>query len=141
MFGSKQAHDTESHATAAWNELVEALGSTRDNASDRAKGMSHEAGRRVSAAWDVLAGRPAPTRTWPVIRAMAIGVAAGWVAAEVARRRRPEIERTLERTKAVVGTELKHAKQNLDERIAKVKATEGGPVEKAKAAVNSSTSG
>jgi hypothetical protein len=139
VFGSKQAHDTESHATAAWNELVEALGSTRDSASERAKGLSHEAGRRAGAAWDVLAGRPAPTRAWPMIRAMAIGVAAGWVAAEFARRRRPEIERTLQRSKEVVGTELKQAKHNIDERIAKAKATPGGPVEKAKAAVNSST--
>ncbi len=136
MFGSKQAHDAQHHAAAAWNELVEALGSTRDTATERAKGLSGEASRRAIAAWDVLAGRPQRSSVWPVAGALAAGLAAGWIASEIARRRRPEIDRAV----SAVSSELKHAKQNLDDRIARAKSVQGSPVEKAKAAVNSDLS-
>jgi hypothetical protein len=119
---SRKAQDINSVANEKWHELVEMLGST-------------EAGRRASGAWDVLAGRPTPTRTWPVLRAAALGVALGWVASEFYRRRQPQIDQTIEQTMDKVGHEIRGAKHQLDERIAKAKATPGTPMEKAKAAV------
>jgi hypothetical protein len=132
---SKQARDAETHAHAAWNELVEALSSTRDLASGKAKTLGNEAGRRASGAWDVLAGRPAPSRTSPVILAVLAGVAVGWLASEIARRRRTEINQAM----TTVGNEVRQVasatKHNIDDRIARAKATDGSPIEKAKAAV------
>jgi len=121
MFARK-TQGINSAANEKWHELVETLGST-------------EAGRRASGAWDVLAGRPTPSRAWPVIRAAALGIAAGWVASEFYRRRQVQIDHTIEQAKDKVGTEIREAKTNLDERIAKAKATPGSPMEKAKAAV------
>lgn len=121
MFGRK-AQDINSVAAHKWHELVNTLGST-------------EAGRRTSGAWDVLAGRTTPARTWPVVRAAMLGAAIGWVASEFYRRRQAQIDRTIEQTMDRVGTEIRGAKHQLDERIAKAKATPGSPVEKAKAAV------
>jgi hypothetical protein len=121
MFG-KRAQDINSVANEKWHELVETLGST-------------EAGKRASGAWDVLAGRPTPNRTWPMLRAAALGVALGWVASEFYRRRQVQIDQTIEQTMDKVGTEIRGAKHQLDERIAKAKATPGTPMEKAKAAV------
>ncbi|GIH08544.1 hypothetical protein Rhe02_66110 [Rhizocola hellebori] len=121
MFG-KRTQDINGVANEKWHELVETLGST-------------EAVRRASGAWDVLAGRPTPTRAWPVLRAAALGVAAGWVASEFYRRRQPQIDQTIEQTMDKVGNELRGAKHQLDERIAKAKATPGSPMDKAKAAV------
>jgi hypothetical protein len=124
MFGRK-AQDINSVANQKWHELVEMLGST-------------EAGRRASGAWDVLAGRPTPARTWPMLRAAALGVALGWVASEFYRRRQQQIDHTIEQTMDRVGDEIRGAKHQFDERIAKAKATPGTPMEKAKAAVGRS---
>ncbi len=121
MFARK-TQDLNSMAMDKWHELVETLGAT-------------EAGRRASGAWEVLAGRPTPTRAWPAIRAALLGVAVGWVASEFYRRRQAQIDQQIEHTVDRVGTELRDAKHQLDERIAKAKATPGSPVDKAKAAV------
>ena len=121
MFG-KRTQDINSVANDKWHELVETLGST-------------EAGRRASGAWDVLAGRPTPTRAWPVFRAAALGLAVGWVASEFYRRRQVQIDQTIEQTVDKVGNEIRDAKHQFDERVAKAKATPGSPMEKAKAAV------
>jgi hypothetical protein len=121
MFG-KRTQDINSVANDKWHELVEMLGST-------------EAGRRASGAWDVLAGRPTPSRTWPMLRAAALGVAVGWVASEFYRRRQAQIDQTIEQTMDKVGTEIRGAKEQFDDRIATAKATPGSPMEKAKAAV------
>jgi hypothetical protein len=121
MFG-KKTQDINSVANDKWHELVETLGST-------------EAGRRASGAWDVLAGKPTPSRAWPILRAVVLGVAAGWVASEFYRRRQVQIDQTSEQTMDKVGNEIRGAKHELDERIAKAKATPGSPMEKAKAAV------
>jgi hypothetical protein len=91
---------------------------------------STEAGRRATTAWDVLAGRPVQSRTWPMIRAAALGAVVGWVAADLYRRRRPEIDEAVDR----VTDELREAKQTVDERLARAKATPGSPLDKAKAA-------
>jgi hypothetical protein len=121
MFG-KQTHDLDSMAKAAWHDVVDRLSST-------------EAARRASTARDVLAGRPVHNPTWPVLRAAALGVVIGWVGAEVYRRRRRQIDDAVDR----VGNELREAKTNVDERLARAKATPGSPMDKARAAVNSPT--
>jgi hypothetical protein len=117
MFG-KKTQDMDSLAKAAWHDMVDGLSAT-------------EAGRRATTAWDVLAGRPAPGRAWPVIRAAALGAVAGWAAAELYHRRRPQIDEAVEK----VGAELRDAKHTVDERLARAKATPGSPIDKAKAAV------
>ncbi len=138
MFGRNRTSGDA--ASEAWHEL-------RDAASDRAKDLGDEARRRALLAWDAMAGRPAPMRTWPVVRATIIGVLVGWGASELYRRRRTEVNGAV----AEVGNQLREAKHNVDERIAKAKhevderiakakATPGTPLEKAKAAVSTSTS-
>jgi hypothetical protein len=117
MFG-KRTQDLDSMARAAWHDVVDTLSSS-------------EAGRRAGSAWDALAGRQ-PTRTWPMLRAAAIGVLIGWVGAEVYRRRRPQIDAAVDR----VGEELRDAKTTVDERLARAKATPGTPMDKAKAAMS-----
>lgn len=130
MFG-KQTHDinsvakeVNSVANAKWHELVDNLGST-------------EAARRATNAWDVLAGRPTPTRSWPMIRAAVFGAAVGWFAHQVYRRRQVEIDQAVDKAVDKVGHDLREAKHTIDDRIAKAKATPGSPMEKAKAAVSS----
>lgn len=118
MFG-KRAHELDNMARQAWHDVVDGLSSS-------------EAGRRASTAWDVLAGRPVPSRTWPVLRAAALGIVVGWVGAEIYRRRRPQIEEAVDR----VGAELREAKGTVDERLARAKSTPGSPMDKAKAAMN-----
>jgi hypothetical protein len=58
-------------------------------------------------------------------------VLVGWGASEFYRRRRTQVNDAV----ANLGNELRVAKTNVDERIAKAKATPGSPIEKAKAAV------
>lgn len=127
MFGKNRT--SSDAASEAWHEL-------RDVASDRAKDLSDEARRRASLAWDAMAGRPAPKRTWPMVRAGIVGVLVGWGASEFYRRRRTEVNDAV----ANLGNELRGAKQTVDERIAKAKATPGSPIEKARAAVSTPSS-
>ncbi|WP_162908194.1 hypothetical protein [Allorhizocola rhizosphaerae] len=126
MFG-KNRNTTSDAASEAWHEL-------RDAATDRAKDLGDEARRRTLLAWDAMAGRPAPKRTWPMVRAGIIGVLVGWGASEFYRRRRTQVNDAV----ANFGNELREAKHNVDERLAKAKATPGSPIEKAKAAVSTS---
>lgn len=133
MFG--KARHYEGQASEALHEL-------RDLTAERAKELGHtarnrlsdvgdEARHRASTAWDVLAGRPMRASRWPMVRAGLIGIALGWAAAELYRRRRDEVNEAVSR----LGSELREAKTNIDERVAKAKATPGSPIEKAKAAV------
>lgn len=126
MFGKNRT--SSDAASEAWHEI-------RDAATDRAKDMSEEARRRASLAWDAMAGRPAPKRTWPMIRATVVGVLVGWGASEFYRRRRTQVNDAV----ANLGNELREAKHKADERIAKAKATPGSPIEKAKAAVSTTS--
>jgi hypothetical protein len=122
MFGRKSNPD--GLATATWHELADGLSSTRDVAAEHAKDLGAQARRRTSLAWDVLAGRPLPSRKWPMIRAALFGIALGWCASELYRRRRSDVDRA-----------MNIARSSLDERIAKAKATPGSPLDKAKAAI------
>jgi hypothetical protein len=117
MFG-KRVQDLDSMARAAWHDAVDHLSSS-------------EAGRRAGTAWDVLAGRPVHTRTWPLLRAAAIGVVIGWVGSEVYRRSRTQIDEAVDR----VGDELREARTTVDDRLARAKATPGTPIDKARAAM------
>lgn len=117
-----QAKDANSIAAARWQELVDTLGST-------------EAGRRASTAWDVLHGRRVSAGGWPMIRAIVVGVAVGWAASEFYRRRKPEIDQTVEKMTDKMTEQLTEAKHTVDDRIARAKATPGTPMEKVKAAV------
>lgn len=98
-------------ANDSWHDFVEALGST-------------DAARRANTAWQALSGR-STTRTWPTVRAAAIGIALGWAASELYRRRHDEIDQA-----------LKDAKHTVDDRLAVAKATPGSPIDKAKAAMS-----
>jgi len=135
MFGRSKS---EGLAAATWHELADGLSSTRDVAAGHAKDLGAQARRRASLAWDVLAGRPAPTRKWPMFRAAVIGVLVGWGVSELYRRRQSDIDKAVDKARAAVKDELREAKTSIDGRIARAKATPGTPLEKAKAAVSRS---
>lgn len=117
MFG-KRANDFDNMARQAWHDVVDNLSSS-------------EAGRRAGNAWDALSGRPVSNRTWPILRAAALGLVIGWAGAEIYRRRRVQIDDAVDR----VGAELRETKQTVDDRLARAKATPGSPVDKARAAM------
>lgn len=108
------------------------FGSSHRNASVRSRfgDVEDETRNRASLAWDALAGRPVHSSRWPMVRAGVAGLAVGWAAAYLYFQRRDEVNLAL----AQVGSGFKQAKDNLDERVAKAKATPGTPIEKAKAA-------
>lgn len=133
MFGRS---NSENMAAATWHELADGLSSTRDVAAGHAKDLGAQARRRASLAWDVLAGRPVPTRKWPVFRAMVAGILVGWGVSELYRRRRPEIDQAVDKAMITAKHELREAKSTIDDRIARAKATPGSPIEKARAAVS-----
>ncbi|MDI1465311.1 hypothetical protein QEZ54_30525 [Catellatospora sp. KI3] len=93
MFGTR---NHEGVAAATWHEFLRGLSSTRDVASERAVERAEavrdtltstgtEARRRASAAFDVLAGRPAPVRWGWVVAAGAVGALVGFAVAEALR--------------------------------------------------------
>ncbi|GHJ48405.1 hypothetical protein Cs7R123_57470 [Catellatospora sp. TT07R-123] len=93
MFGTR---NHEGVAAATWHEFLRGLGSTRDVAAERGAERAEairdtlsdtgtEARRRASAAFDVLAGRPAPVRWSWVLAAGAVGALVGFAAAEALR--------------------------------------------------------
>ena len=133
MFGRSKS---DGLAAATWHELADGLSSSRDVAAEHARDLGAHARRRASLAWDVLAGRPVPTRKWPVFRAMVAGILVGWGVSELYRRRRPEIDSAVDKARTTVRDELREAKSTIDDRIAKAKATPGSPIEKARAAVS-----
>jgi hypothetical protein len=131
MFG----RSSDGLAAATWHELADGLSSTRDVAAGHAKDLGAQARKRASLAWDALSGQPAPTRKWPVFRAMLAGILVGWGVSELYRRRQPDIDKAVDKAKIAVRDELREAKTSIDGRIAKAKATPGSPIDKAKAAV------
>ena len=133
MFGIRNKSD--GLAAATWHELADGLSSTRDVAAGHAKDLGAQARRRASLAWDVLAGHPVPNRKWPMFRAAVVGILVGWGASELYRRRRPDIDKAVDKARIAVRDELREAKTSIDGRIAKAKATPGSPIDKAKAAV------
>ncbi|HZM79291.1 MAG TPA: hypothetical protein VFC19_26470 [Candidatus Limnocylindrales bacterium] len=135
MFGRNKS---EGLAAAAWHELADGLSSTRDVAAGHAKDLGAKARRRAGLAWDVLAGRPVPTRKWPAFRAAVAGILIGWGVSELYRRRRPEIDKAVDKAVTTAKHELREAKTSIDGRIARAKATPGSPLEKARAAVTRS---
>jgi hypothetical protein len=133
MTGKK--NDTTSAIAQA---LIDVLMSARDSAVSRAKDWGHDAqeqfgdarsetGRRASAAWDALAGRSPSSDVWPAIGMALLGVAVGWVACDLYRRRQ-QIADTLSEG-------LDDLNESVDRRMANAKATPGSPIDKAKAAL------
>ena len=92
---SGRKHDTISAIAQA---VAEALVSARDNAVSQAKDWGHdasehlddartEAGRRAGLAWDALAGRSRSNEVWPAVGMGLLGIAVGWIACDIYRRR------------------------------------------------------
>lgn len=135
MFGRRKS---EGLAAATWHELADGLSSTRDVAAGHAKDLGAQARRRASLAWDVLSGRPVPTRKWPAFRAAIVGILVGWGVSELYRRRQSDIDKAVDKARSAVKDELREAKTSIDGRIAKAKATPGSPIDKARAAVSRS---
>jgi hypothetical protein len=133
MSGRKQ--DTISAIAQA---VAETLLSARDNAVSHAKDWGHdasdqlddartEAGRRAGRAWDALAGRSSSNDAWPAIGMGLLGIAVGWIACDIYRRRN-EIADT-------VSEGFDDLRESVDRRVTNAQATPGGPVDKAKAAL------
>jgi hypothetical protein len=132
MTGRK--NDTTSAIAQA---LIDVLLSARDSAVSRAKDWGHdaqeqlddvrsEAGRRTSAAWDALAGRSSSSDVWPAIGLGLLGIAVGWVACDMYRRRQ-QIADTLSEG-------LDDLTESVDRRVANAQTTPGSPIDKARAA-------
>src|SRR5262249_22762448 len=81
VIGGKHMRQAESHAATAWTELIEALNSTRDAAANK------------------IATRRVDSSGWPLAGAFILGAGVGWAAAEVIRRRKDQIDRTMETVK------------------------------------------
>jgi hypothetical protein len=92
---TSRKNDTTSAIAQA---VIDVLLSARDSAVSRAKDWGHEAqdqfddvrsetGRRTSRAWDALAGRSPSTDVWPAVAMGLVGIAVGWVACDIYRRR------------------------------------------------------
>jgi hypothetical protein len=133
MTGRK--HDTTSAIAQA---VIDVLLSARDNAVSRAKDWGHDAqeqfedvrgetGRRANRAWDALAGRSQSNDVWPAVGLGLLGVAVGWIACDIYRRR--------QQIAATVSEGLSDLKESVDRRVANAQATPGGPIDKAKAAL------
>jgi len=122
-------------ASEAWHELrglaAERAKDLGETARSKFTDVGDETRRRAVLAWDVLAGHPARASKWPMVRAGLLGVALGWGAAELYRRRKQEVNEAV----AQLSNELRDAKTSFDDRIAKAKATPGSPIDKAKAVV------
>jgi hypothetical protein len=133
MTGRKQ--DTTSAIAQA---VIDVLLSARDSAASHAKDWGHDAqeqfaevrgetGRRASAAWDALAGRTQSIDAWPAIGIGLVGIAVGWIACDIYRRRQQIAD--------TVGENPDDLKGSVDRRVANAQATPGGPIDKAKTAL------